>query len=458
MALVPTRRWRFPFLLALGAVVVRLGAFLASRHIGYDDGQYGLSVVGMRHGQKPFEDLFSPQGPLNLPLLYAGDLLGFRTSAAPRVVPVLAGVAAALAVWATGRRLGSPYGGAVAGALVATTGTMLWTTGPITGDGIAVAFTSCAVWGAAVYRVRPGARAALVTGVAMGAALSVKALLITAAIPVGWWLWSHRRVRDFAVAVAGAIAVGLAATLPFGFSDVWDQSVSYHSESEYLYGPAAQFSKLVSTLVDRDLPLLVALALGAVVAIRARTGGRSDDVVIVAWLIAGVAFLVFEPAMFRNHIASVIPPLALLVAMHPPPPRVLAAAMVVTSVWWATHLSDVLLPRDYRGDEAELVATLRELPGDMKVISDEPGFVWRAGLITVPYLNDTSIKRIDQGQITTATVADAAAEPDVCGVVVWSNRFGDELPGLPDALRDAGLTVVRTWPRDRALWLKPACT
>jgi hypothetical protein len=451
-------RWRFPILLALGAVVVRVGAFLADRHLHYDDGQYGLSVLGMRHGQKPFEDLFSPQGPLNLPLLYAGDLFGFRTSVSPRVVPVLAGVVAAVAVWAAGRRLATAYGAAVAGALIATTGTMLWTTGPITGDGIAVALASCAVWGALEYRDRATVGAAVVTGLAMGAALSVKALLVTAAIPVGWWLWSHRRVRDFSIAVAGALAVGLAATLPFGFTDVWDQSVTYHSESEYLYGPGEQFSKLVSTLVDRDLPLLVALALGMFVALRAGARFDREDVVVVVWLVAGVLFLVFEPAMFRNHIASVIPPLVLLVAMHPPPPRVLAAGIVVTSVWWATHLSDVLVPRDYRGVEAELVAELRDLPGDVKVISDEPGFVWRAGLTTVPYLNDTSIKRIDQGQITTATVADAASEPDVCGVVVWSNRFASELPGLPAALRAAGLSVVREWPRDRSLWLKPACT
>ena len=67
------------------------------------------------------------------------------------------------------------------------------------------------------------------------------------------------------------------------------------------------------------------------------------------------------------------------------------------------------------------------------------------------------MKRIDQDLLTTDMVADAARDPAVCAVVVWSHRFGRDLPGLPDALRAAGLEVARTWPRDRALWLRPHC-
>jgi len=456
---LPTRlvRARVAIALAVVAVAVRLPAFFASRHLQYDDGVYGLSAVGMRSGMKPYEDLFSPQGPLHLVLVYAGDLLGFRTSVSPRVTPVVAGVVATIAVWAAGRRLRGAYGAVVAGVLTATTGTMLWTTGTITGDGIAVAIGLVAVVGALAYRDRPSLARAVATGVAMGAALSVKALLLTATLPVGWWLWSRRRPRDFGAAVGAAVAVGLAATLPFGFGPVWEQSVAYHRDSEYLYGPGAQFNKLFSTLFVRDLPLLVAVVAGLVFVARRRERLRSDDAVLAVWLLVSVLVLVFEPAMFRNHIAAVIAPLALLVARHPPPPRVLAVTMAVTGIWWAVQLSDLLAPRGYRGDEAELVAALRALPTGTRAISDEPGFVWRAGLRPVRDLNDASIKRINQGQITTEVVARAAAEPDVCAVVVWSYRFGGELPGLPDALLDVGYERAREWPRDRVLWLKPAC-
>ena len=66
------------------------------------------------------------------------------------------------------------------------------------------------------------------------------------------------------------------------------------------------------------------------------------------------------------------------------------------------------------------------------MISDEPGFVYRADLRTPRLLNDPSVKRIDQHLLTTDMVADAARDPDVCAVVVWSDRFGRDLPGLPD--------------------------
>ena len=139
--------------------------FFSPRHVLFDDGVYGATVLAMRHGARPFHEVFSPQGPLHLPILYAGDLLGFRTLNAPRVAPVLAGIAVTLAVWAAGRRLGaSRWGAGLAGGLAATTGTMLWTTGPITGDGIAVAFAAIAAWLALTYRDRPTIVRAIATG------------------------------------------------------------------------------------------------------------------------------------------------------------------------------------------------------------------------------------------------------------------------------------------------------
>src|SRR5262245_20972480 len=86
--------------LALLTIVLRLPAFLSSRHLVYDDGVYGVSVLDMRHGLAPYRGVFSAQGPLHFSLLYVGDLLGFRTIDGPRVAPLLAGVLATLASWA----------------------------------------------------------------------------------------------------------------------------------------------------------------------------------------------------------------------------------------------------------------------------------------------------------------------------------------------------------------------
>jgi hypothetical protein len=432
--------------------------FFSPRHVLYDDGVYGVTVFAMRHGARPFHDVFSPQGPLQLPILFVGDLIGLRTINGPRVAPVLAGIAMTLAVWAAGRRLGgTAWGAGLAAALAATTGTMLWTTGPITGDGIAVAFAAIAAWLALRYRDRPTTWAAVGTGLAMGAALTVKALVIPVALPVAWWLWSARRVRDLVLAVGASVVLGLAVTLPWGFGPVYDQSVKYHRESS-LYGPGEQFHKLVTTLINRDLPLLLAVALGIVAAVVAHTRPVDSDTIAVAmWLVAGALVLVFEPAMFRNHVAAIIVPLALLVAMRPPPPKWAAVAAIFAIPWWIGHNTTVLWARDYRGSEAALVAQLRALPPDAKVITDEPGFAYRTNHRLPANLNDASVQRIDQGMITTDTIVDAARHDDVCAVAIWSSRYGRDLPGLQDALAELGFEEAATYGGVRSLWLKPDC-
>src|SRR5688572_13139041 len=176
--LAPTRRrtWMVPVALAAGATIVRLPMFFATRHVGFDESVYGASVIGMRHGQWPYKDLFSAMGPLHFVLLRAGDLLGFQTRFSPRVAPLLAGVGITLATYYVARRLtrGGLYAPAVAAALVATSGSLLWTAGTITGDGMANALAMAAVLAALEYRERPRTVMALLTGLAFGAALAVK--------------------------------------------------------------------------------------------------------------------------------------------------------------------------------------------------------------------------------------------------------------------------------------------
>ncbi|MFM7212553.1 MAG: hypothetical protein ACKOYQ_11255, partial [Actinomycetota bacterium] len=62
--------------LALAAVVVRLPAVLSPRHLSFDDGVYGATAVALRHGARPYRDVFSSQGPLHQPLLFAADVVG----------------------------------------------------------------------------------------------------------------------------------------------------------------------------------------------------------------------------------------------------------------------------------------------------------------------------------------------------------------------------------------------
>src|SRR4051812_6930250 len=329
-------RWSAPALLALVAVVVRIPAFVSSPSLVFDDGQYGVSVIDMRHGLAPYRGVFSSQGPLHFPLLYVGDLLGLRTLNAPRVTPVLAGVAAAIGVWAIARRLGATDAVAtVAGLLVATTGTMLWTTGQVTGDGPAAGLVVCACWAAVVYRDDPRLARALLLGVLVGAALAVKPLVGVMLIPIGWWMHERRRLDHIAIALATAVVVWFASAVPWGLGLVWEQSITYHTGKGPSYGKLFQFNKLTSLLALRDGILVAAVVMGIVAAaIGPTTVTRRRDATVLAIWAGVVAFvLVFEKAMFANHLATIVIPLALLFAVRPPPLRWLAISLVALVPW-----------------------------------------------------------------------------------------------------------------------------
>ena len=248
----------------------------------FDDGQYGVSVVDMRHGLAPYTGVFSSQGPLHYPLLFAGDLLGFRTLDAPRLTPLLAGVAASIGVWAIARRLGASPGVAlVAGLLLATSGTMLWATGQVTGDGPAVAIMVWAVWAACRYRDEPSTGRAVLTGVLVGAALAVKPLVGTALGPRRLVdVVAPARARPRRRRPAAAVAVWFAAALPWGLGRVWDQSITYHTGKGPEYTKLFQLGKLTSLVPLRDGIVVVAVVLGLIATlvgastVRTRRGRR----------------------------------------------------------------------------------------------------------------------------------------------------------------------------------------
>jgi hypothetical protein len=70
---------------------------------------------------------------------------------------------------------------------------------------------------------------------------------------------------------------------------------------------------------------------------------------------------------------------------------------------------------------------------------------------------DTSLKRIQQGRITTTSVADAAGDPHVCAVLVWSGRHFGSLNGLADALEREGYSEALRFGDDRVLYERADC-
>ena len=457
------------------ALLLRLPTFFAVKHLTFDDGVFGASAVAMRNGGVPFREVFSSQGPLFLPLVWIADTLGLHSLNGPRLLGLASGLVLVVVLYLAGRELGGRPGARIAGVIAAVTGSSIAVTGSIAADGPAMALASTAVLLALRYRREPSTGRAALMGIALGAAIMVKALVLPAAVPVGLILLWGRRPKDWFAAVGAAVAVGLGLSLLWGFADVWDQSVVYHLDAPGGSDPGANLKKLVSTLTTRDVAL-VATALLTLVAVvlRHRAGDEVRDdrpdqgvgpavpILLWAWFVAMFVMLCLEHPMWRPHISELVPPSALLLAWYRPPAKPAAVVIALGTIFMiATYAGPSLLwAGDYEGDEAVVVDALRDLPDGAVAISDEPGQVWRAGLRTPDNLVDGSALLTDSGRVTADTLAEAAAADEVCAVVVWSDRFGqfDELPAL---LADEGFEVAETFgepDENRALYLKPDCT
>lgn len=447
------------------ALAIRLPLFFASRHLSFDDGVYGASAIAMRDGGIPFRSVFSSQPPLFLPLVYVADFLGLRQLNSPRVLAVVAGIASAvgasfIASFCSDRRW-VIFG---AGFFTASSGTLLWTTGPITSNGPGEALAVWAVVAALWYRRVPGIQRALVVGLLAGAAVATKSLLVLPAVSVAWLLLTTRRHRmDWLWAPLVGIAVTFISALPFGLSNVWDEAVLYHTDASQQRTYGANAAKLWGTLWERDTALMV-LAFFVLASIvvsllrKQKVSFRFPVGYLLGWLGFMIVILIVEAPMWRNHVAHVIVPAAVLLALYARTFAVVAytIALLGQATYMLTHAK-----LDYEGDSRKLVAELRTLPPNAQVISDEPGFVWRAGLRTPDEFVDASVLRIDSTRpniaIDTKTLTDVAARKEVCAVVVWSSRFGN-LPGLPQSLHDIGYRPARQFGDRRVLWEKENCT
>jgi hypothetical protein len=439
-------------------IALRLPGYLAERHPTFDDGVFGASAVAMRAGGQPFRDLFSSQGPLFLPLVWLGDLIGLRTADSPRVVAVASGVVLVVAVYLAGRTISDRTGALVAAGLATGCASILWVSGPLAADCVALAFATLTILLLLRWRDDITTTRAMWLGLGIGATISVKALVGPVIVPVAVVLLVGRRLVPILAGAATAVGFHLLLWLPWGPGNVWDQAYAYHLDVAGDRTPGANLAKVLSTLGDRDLPvvLAVALAVGAVAlgrrAVRPTAEARwtSPDTILLIWLGTIALMLLTEHPMWRPHVSQLVPPLALLAARHRPPWRVLAVAAVLVAPYHLVHAWPILHPAGYAPHTVEVLEELRSLPPGALAISDDPGLVWRAGRRTPPDLVDASILRIETGQITSASLARAAARHDVCAVVVRSRVRWGSFTDLPARLGQEGYDlVIDRGPNDR---------
>lgn len=473
--------WPDGVLLAVVAAVIRIPAYFASAPLTFDDGNYGATARVLRDGAMPFRDAFVSQGPGHAVLLWLGDLLGGRTLDSPRLASVLSGVVVTLALWHVARRLAPRHVALLVGFVVATTGTLVWVAGPSTSDGPAAALAALGLVATLSWCDRPSAGRAALIGVCFGLVVAIKALAVLAAIPIVVVLIARRRWAHLAIVVASSAAALFALSLPFGLRHVWTQSVTYHTSVPRLRSLGDQLHTIATTAPTRDAALVLLVVAGFAYAFRRRRGGGETDeqkdrgpvAVVAAWALLVLVLLAFEANLWTNHLALLVVPLAVLLALRPPPARVVAPLLVVGLAIQLTQLDGVLWNTAPSGSTAAAIADLRALPRAARVVTDEPGLVWRAGRRTTPWTDDGSILRILSRSYSTDRVLAEAGRPEVCAALVWSYRFGAALPGFEARLGTLGYAPARTydeWTRDldrpasiaslprqgpRRLWTRP---
>lgn len=474
-------RWLGLGLIGLGALVLRVPAIFAPTQLGYDDGGYGLAAVAMRQGFAPFRDIFSPQGPLFLPLVRIADLAGLEHRNAPRLIAVIAGIVTAIGVYAIAVQIMDRGRATLAGALAATSGLLLWTTGPLTGDGPAAAWATTAVAVAVSYRRSPSRTKAAVIMMLIGAAFATKSLVVAPAVMIAWALVvTRRRWLEVVLIPIGALAIVVALAAPWGIQNVLDDYLRYHLDKTAERKPLHNLDRMVRAFAERDTFLtgLAAAGLAAAIVRRVRDRGEPPppadptpqprwrsafdaDRFLWWWIGITVVVLLAQDPLFRNHFSALVAPAALLVARARPSWRWVAIVGLVTVPVQVMVLRPVLFPSDYHGVTARIVDGMRVLPRSAWALSDEPGLVWRAGLGTDPFFVDPSALRMDSTvgsiKITESRIVRAASKPRMCAVVINStDRFG-RYRDLPHRLVALGYrqTIVRDGPL--GLYLREPC-
>jgi hypothetical protein len=245
-----------------------------------------------------------------------------------------------------------------------------------------------------------------------------------------------------------------AVLLPFVhvWPEVWRQVVGLHLGARSL-----RVGGLDGQTLARELPVALLGIAGCLVAARrapllAATGG--------AWVAAAALLLAFQHPLWPHHAVAVTAPLALLGGglARIVPGRSAVAPAVACLVALAASAVPAALVRAQQlppSADAPVTAALRAdtAPADL-VVSDDQFAVALAGRDVPPPLVDTSLVRVESGDLTTTEVEAVTDRPGVRAVLLASGRLA-ALPGFrawvgerfPDAVDLGG---------GRILYLRPA--
>jgi hypothetical protein len=396
-----------------------------------DEGIRGVQLRLLAAGFRPVSEIYASQGPLSLWLFYPLVAILGPDIVVGRLTVVIASLVCVVATAWIAREQGGPVAGLVAAAIVALSPGFLETSRLAFVEVPSIAPTVLALVCLLLYR-RNGRRRWLIASAALLATGTLaKPMADIAGLPALVLILApglegsevgraargtvRTRLRDLGLFGAVGLTVCLVAVAAVGPAALYEQVVVYRIGARAVRGwdLLANAELIVGELRRNGWGVLLAAGAGlAGVALSRRPLGLA----LAAWLVGGVAVLLFYSPLWPKHVAYVVPPLAILagagfasigaLVSHPKPWRravpglaaILALALVAAQATTLAGETRAIVYRHagsdlsrYAGDLELVEAATR--PGDFVVV-DDAYLAMLTGRLTPPFLADLSWNRI----------------------------------------------------------------
>ncbi|HLJ60474.1 MAG TPA: glycosyltransferase family 39 protein [bacterium] len=425
----------------------------------YDEGVYAETAAAWTRASRPYTDVFLSQPPAFVAALRAAYRVGGQNMIAARAPVILGSTMWLASLFSILAAVGRPRAGLFAVCAAAGNAAFSVAAHTVQTDGPSEALAAAAM-ALAVVGARGGALVWIVAGIAWALAVLTKLTAVTVALPLilvgavfrpplsGADRSGPRRAIALCAAGIGAIAT-VGAFLPTLWTPAFPaEAIRYHVVAARIVGPApaANLAAELAFLAGA-WPLSAAAVAGAFTALadRRRRRARASESsaadwlspVLLVWLAAEGAALGTVTPLWPHHLILLVSPLALLAgigadavltrarALHRSVVVVAAAAVVAYVAAGAGTVS---------GSSAALrdasAALARAVPPGGEVVTDDPLVPFLAGRPVPGALIDTSIVRIQLGEVTERSLDDAIARPAVRAVVLWRGTFRGQLPGF----------------------------
>jgi Dolichyl-phosphate-mannose-protein mannosyltransferase len=431
-------------LLCVGGRLIHIDRYTGS----YAEGVRAEQLLLMAAGFRPFEDIFSDQGPWLLHAFYPGYVLLGGSLVGVRAASIVGSLIGLAAIYWVLRQVAGPAGGLASLALLGLSPLYLRLSRVAVAELVALAPAILAVGCAIRFAQRPTMAWLYAAAALLAVSVLIKPITLGVALPVAVAVWTVRVGRWRNLLLLGLIAgvVGFVGLLLVGLPAVMQQIVQFRLASRRDAGwrLATNLSELQGQLSEEGFILLALAVVGAVLAARRRATWP-----LLVWALAAAATIIFHAPLHTKHFSIVVVPIAAL-----------AGYAVGSAISWASGLRhrgralaavglvllalgviDVppLLARDWHiittenssrdrsfrwyGDGAE---SLRRVVGPSEyLVTDHSYLAYAANRLVPPSMVEASATRVQAGSLTDAMAIQTTERYQARAVLLWAAKLDD---------------------------------